>query len=498
MPKKGGKKSAKLSNMSEEERLLFMQQKALAEEELSKKKEDILTQFLKDKLAKEEKSSVLNLNKINQQWRVLMRETKGRELKKDIEVLSQTFERVVDRKDSVIKSLAWDLEEAEAQYSQALRAHLHNLDVLLQLQRGRLESLEQNYQAELEALRGEFHTERELILSQHQQECTHLEDISFAMEQNYSEQENDVKQDFHSVRDEIRNKNIEEKHALRIQLEGTVEELWRHFQQALRSYNETTEERKSAFEALRGRDEKSAKEIEMQMKKIQKLQDSIALVRSRLASNARESEKQNRRLQEEKEAIQGHFHTIKTQMNWARACERGQLAKLTLHSNAAIKKLQQLIEKGDHVLRLTEMCRKLETEEEKVLPFYSSSLSAEEQSQEQAAAMEPPTEQLAQAMQDYTALERFWQRYNKALLEQLALEREKAVLAQENAQLRQLLKQYLDGISVSDDTLGQLNPLFIVNQRTNARLPAVPLSEGRVARHTHTVIEAAHIVQHTI
>ncbi|RXM92283.1 Coiled-coil domain-containing protein 65 [Acipenser ruthenus] len=186
---------------------------------------------------------------------------------------------------------------------------------------------------------------RELILSQHQQECTHLEDISFAMEQNYSEQENDVKQDFHSVRDEIRNKNIEEKHALRIQLEGTVEELWRHFQQALRSYNEATEERKSAFEALRGRDEKSAKEIEMQMKKIQKLQDSIALVRSRLASNARESEKQNRRLQEEKEAIQGHFHTIKTQMNRARACERGQLAKLTLHSNAAIKKLQQLIEK---------------------------------------------------------------------------------------------------------------------------------------------------------
>lgn len=75
------------------------------------------------------------------------------------------------------------------------------------------------------------------------------------------------------------------------------------------------------------------------------LQDSIALVRSRLASNARESEKQNRRLQEEKEAIQGHFHTIKTQMNRARACERGQLAKLTLHSNAAIKKLQQLIEK---------------------------------------------------------------------------------------------------------------------------------------------------------
>uniref|UniRef100_A0A8C4WB16 Dynein regulatory complex subunit 2 n=1 Tax=Gopherus evgoodei TaxID=1825980 RepID=A0A8C4WB16_9SAUR len=98
MPKKG-RKAAALS----EERLLLMQQKMLAEEELSKKKEDMLTQFLKDKLAKEEHNSALNLNKINLQWRTVLREVKARELRKDIEILSQTFERVVDCKDSVIQ-----------------------------------------------------------------------------------------------------------------------------------------------------------------------------------------------------------------------------------------------------------------------------------------------------------------------------------------------------------------------------------------------------------
>lgn len=56
-----------------------------------------------DKLAKEEHNSVLNLNKINTQWRTVLREVKTRELHKDIEILSQTFERVVDCKDSVIK-----------------------------------------------------------------------------------------------------------------------------------------------------------------------------------------------------------------------------------------------------------------------------------------------------------------------------------------------------------------------------------------------------------
>ena len=41
------------------------------------------------------------------------------------------------------------------------------------------------------------------------------------------------------------------------------------------------------------------------------------------------------------------------------------------------------------------MCRKLETEEEKVVPFYSSSLSAEEEEKSAEVEAEPPTEPLA-------------------------------------------------------------------------------------------------------
>lgn len=65
---------------------------------------------------------------------------------------------------------------------------------------------------------------------------------------------------------------MEEKHALRIQLEGTVEDLWRQFQAALNQYNATTEERKRQFEDLKQKDQKNAKEIEQQMKKLIKLQ----------------------------------------------------------------------------------------------------------------------------------------------------------------------------------------------------------------------------------
>lgn len=73
-------------------------------------------------------------------------------------------------------------------------------------------------------------------------------------------------------------------------------------------------------------------------------------------------------------------------------------------------------------------------------------------------------------MKDYLSLENFWKRYNKVLLDKLSLDKQKQMLTTENAQLRVLIKQYLDGISVNSDVLANPNPLLIVNNRTNARL----------------------------
>lgn len=72
-------------------------------------------------------------------------------------------------------------------------------------------------------------------------------------------------------------------------------------------------------------------------------------------------------------------------------------------------------------------------------------------------------------MYEYSNLENFWKRYNKVLLDKLALDKEKDTLMRENMQLRTLLKQYLDGISVNDEILAQVNPLFVVNHRTNVK-----------------------------
>ena len=70
-------------------------------------------------------------------------------------------------------------------------------------------------------------------------------------------------------------------------------------------------------------------------------------------------------------------------------------------------------------------------------------------------------------MRSYAPLENLWKRYNKALLDKVAVEKERSIVGSQNQQLRALLKQYLDSISVSDDVLTQANSLLIVNSRSN-------------------------------
>lgn len=192
--------------MTDEERVLYMEQKMLLEAEARKKKEDLLNELLKEKLTKEEKNTKINMNKINYQWRSIMRDTKAKELLKDIEIMSQTFERIIDRKDSVIKSLVKDLQEAEEQYAMAMRSFFERSDFLVDLQNEQLESMRKKCEKEIEIIKLEFDKERKYIMKRHQVEMDEMTSIIYGMEKIFLDQESEANIEFLSVRDDLKNK----------------------------------------------------------------------------------------------------------------------------------------------------------------------------------------------------------------------------------------------------------------------------------------------------
>lgn len=62
-------------------------------------------------------------------------------------------------------------------------------------------------------------------------------------------------------------------------------------------------------------------------------------------------------------------------------------------------------------------------------------------------------------------LAKFYRIYNKVLLDSIAIDKEKQRLQEENAQLEDLIAQYLDGLQLNQRVLEDDNPLFVVNGR---------------------------------
>jgi hypothetical protein len=487
---KGGKKGPE----TDQERQLRFEIERMKEEEEARMKEDSRKNELKGMRDAEERFARVNRFKILNQWRKLMRLVKVEDLRKEIEIVSQHHEREVDRKDAIIQVLDRDLEDSEEQYQMALRAHFLIVDRLIDLHNAKLAGTELEFEKDLRELMDEFGSERHETMASHARHKKEMMDIMATMEAEFNEQENDARQEFESTREEIKNKNSEEYNVLRFTLEGLIEELERHFDAAHANYMATTEQRTQDFKNLTIKDQTSARTIETQLRRLQRLQDSLAHWKAKLASNGRKCEARNAALKEERDTISKHFQDLKGRMNKFREREAQRLQELTINSQAAISALDARREKAERLIKLAELTRRYETEREKVLPFYESSVEEEAKAASDAAEARKQLQSSAtgkdgQPIEEWNYLDNFFQRYNKVFLDVMGIERERDRLAHQNGDLRSILKQYLDGISVNEDVINNPNPLLVVNHKTNIVAPAAYRPNA-----SNTVVEGAHAV----
>ena len=423
------------------------------------------------------------------------------ELRKEIDVIRQSHERDVDRKDAIIQMLDRDTEEAEEQYQMALRRHLENIDKLLELQDSRLLALETSFTSQLDALETEFTSEGAYIEKVHQREKQELLDIIATVDRDEGEREAELRQEFDQSREEIRNKNLEDINVLRITLEGIIDNLETSFEQSHMNYLQATDKRTQEFKFLSRKDQELGREIRQKIRKIERLINSRNHWNTKIKQNEKECKERNKALLEEKNTIYSHFQELKARMNKFRNAQRRRLTALTKSARGCKKKITGHIELAQKILTLAELARKLETEQEKVLPFQVDSEAAEMLEKERHAekdvlstSAEPPTGFHSSAytkenmpVEGFSFLDNFYKKYNKVLLDKVAIQKEKERLNKENADLQAILKQYLDGISVNQEVMTSENPLLVVNGKVNLNVPV----RGDVS---NVIIDGNHMV----
>ena len=178
---------------------------------------------------------------------------------------------------------------------------------------------------------------------------------------------------------------------------------------------------------------------------------------AKIKQNESECKDRNNRLRAEKDMIHKHYLDLKKKMIQTRDEEGRRLAQLTMNSKECMDTLKDYEKLGLKILKTAELCRKLETEREKVLPFYESQIDAEEAQipDHQVDKIEGLKKSAADGYSEFQLLDNFYKRYNKVLLDKIAIEKQKGKLDDENGFIKNLLRQYLDGVSVNSDVMNQ-------------------------------------------
>lgn len=421
------------------------------------------------------KKLLLNLH------RKFMRADKVEGLRKQIEILAQNHECEVDRKDAIVQMLTRDLDECEEQFQTAQRTHMDKLQKFVSLFEKKMAGLDSEFERDLKALKLEFNVEREQILTQNAREVKEMQSIIRAVEDSEQARISATRQDHEMNREHIRNKNLESINELRINLENKIEDLEKQFDEAHQNYAENTDQATKIFKQLQKDDRELSKDIDQKKRDIERMQANLLSWKKKIEHNYKECVARNQALREQKEAIAQHCNELKARMKKFRANENKKLTELTVMARDALKANQVKIQQAERILQLAELSRKMETEREKVTPFYESSVQVDPESLA-TKTLDDDDQELQRSMSqlhvtavgadgkpipEWGHLENFHKKFNKVLLDKLAIAEEKKRLAKENGDLRSILKQYLDGIAVTEDAVDKDNPLLIVNGRVN-------------------------------
>ena len=400
-----------------------------------------------------------------------MRLAKGESLKKEIKFNLQNHEREVDAKVAIISMLERDLDEADEQYQMALRNHLMHVDQLIAIQESRMQGLHEEFERDLKILKDEYDLEKSEIKKVHEREKKELDDLIKTVKEEEALKNEEAKRHHDTEMESLRTANTDELNNLETKLSEKIKVVHQIFQNDLSNFKSQTTSQYQDYEKHMKETNEMTEIINKKKNELERLRKEIDSLRAKKMQTEIDMAARNKSLTEKKMKIHKHSQELKYKMNQFRDAESARLTELIVNSKKCMDTLKDYESLGEKLLKTAELCRKLETERERVLPFYmndpDSVADKPEEIKEEIAGLRKGQ------YNEFMMLDQFYKRYNKVLLDKLAVDKQKKMLDKENVFLKSLLKQYIDGVSVNDDVMGTSNPLFVVNYNVNLNKPAV-------------------------
>lgn len=399
-----------------------------------------LKQQKREELKREIAAQSLRREELDKTWRAMMLKIKEPVFKQDIEVLWHVFERTYDKKDHLIGYTMKLMDVADDQFQRTVASFCDTIDRMINKFLSDLDDLSLDNDVRTAALLKRADDETNSIMTDHTAAETHLQLLLYHAHTTAdtlawtTRGENMVKAD----EDRTTYSNVRE--ILRSFLENTYNVMWDEYKAVLRAYVTGTAENQKAVRKLRRKENMMADIIASQSKKIAN-SDGI-LKRLRLELAAYESGTKQAVFRERRNRHRNACFRLKHQMNTGIATDVKQLALLVKVTDDTLEWLEKAFKKIDKILRMAGLCRKFETQREKVLPFGSYLPHSPTASKMNIRKQQSDDSLVLNALSTTSGLTRLWHRVSKAELSKRALYREKILLEEENALIERTIEEF--------------------------------------------------------
>ncbi|XP_071446222.1 dynein regulatory complex subunit 2-like [Hetaerina americana] len=478
-PKKKGK-AGKFARMTDEERARYLQHRAALEEEARRRKQELVFTFLKSKFKKEDAFARINLAKIHQQWRQILRNIKIVELKEEVEVKCQNprvcylYLCTTEPKNG---GREWNKDEAVAPQPQPPKSdptisyitEICGLLILILLQGERLSVLHKEYVNKKNELLKNGRKRLQDCKTSNFMAQEHIRVIIHASETKFLRSETEAKGEFITRTTDWKNVSDNEQNVMMSIREAKIEALAKIYKNTTNEYFISTEERRKHYTTLKAKDDLNCAMIENQSKR---LVDDVTIVRcyypgviiamlshmkilteklkEQLLSLRKAYDMDINNLKAERHELSVHFSQLRNTSQMMVKLDKEKVIHVTVASNKANKNLENLIERAKQILRLAQSCRRFETIQEKVInPVINNNKPENSLMNIGEIADEETSNWLKSSLTEYGQLDGFWKRFNKALMERATLKLHLSALSVENEQLKAALKHYFCSISPS-------------------------------------------------
>ncbi|XP_039308358.1 dynein regulatory complex subunit 2 isoform X2 [Solenopsis invicta] len=357
------------SNVKEEQRAVKWKQMQKTKDQIEREAEEHAKMLRKKQFMREIELGTLNTKRYRTLWREMMMRIKMPQIAENVEIAWRNFDRALDIKDYRISFLMDELAEAEEQYQRNTRSHIEVIDRLLRSYKKRIECEERNYRDMLNETLVQMDAEVNKIYYQKIKSEILLQSITHGMQQQMEELLNNVKSIALSKIDAFVEDSKDIRRISVAQLENQLQSSWENLRRVLSDYQNKTKNRRKCYEALKDKDEKDQQVIAQQLLRITNLFEEIRKFRGNITTYDAMVKKEISEIMMEHDFFQKASWTMKNRLSSEQTKDKNQLKILSIEYDKIIKHLERLVIKSKQLLTLIQICRKYETQDEKIIPF---------------------------------------------------------------------------------------------------------------------------------